>query len=92
MSTPRASTRIVIFVILVVALFLTSYWYGAVLMLLYALLWPGYELLIIAGTIDLMFGHIGPLVIPEYLLTALLLMLISLWLRPILRVYDAPMV
>ena len=90
MSLRTTSFRIITFLVLIVVLFLTSPWLGIVAIFLYALVWPGYELLMIGGTVDLIFGHIGHDSIPMYLLCALISVLVSTWLRPLLTVYEAP--
>lgn len=82
--------RIIVFCVLIVLVLWVSFPLAVVLMMLYALLWPGYELLLLGGMIDAQFGYSGATILPSYLLAALGTVLLALWLRPLVTFYDSP--
>lgn len=60
-----------------------------VLVCAYALLWEGYELLLLAVFLDAFFG-VGA-TLPYFTLGTILLLVVSLWMRPRLSFYNQHM-
>jgi hypothetical protein len=80
--------RILAFAIIVSTSLFVPFGVYVALVLVYALLWRGIEILILGACIDVYFGTSGSLTELSYFLTAVLVLFGSIIVKPYIRFYQ----